>query len=155
MVFWIKNCGLPTFPCLMVLVILVLFTSQTMAASRIGLVKTYDPSATVTRQGQESQLFEGAEIYEGDTIVTDDDGSVGITFEDGAVLTLGASGKIIIESFLFKPDRKEGSFISKIKTGSIAFVSGRINKISPGSVQFITPTATLGLRGTKILIEVK
>lgn len=126
-----------------------------MAANRIGLVKTYDPSATVIRQGQEFQLFEGAEIYEGDTIVTDDYGSVGIAFEDGAVLTLGASGKIIIENFLFKLDRKEGSFISKIVTGSVAFVSGRINKISPGSVQFITPTATLGLRGTKILIEVK
>lgn len=139
----------------MMLAVFVLFTSQTMAANRIGLVKTYDPSATVIRQGQEFQLFEGAEIYEGDTIVTDDYGSVGIAFEDGAVLTLGASGKIIIENFLFKLDRKEGSFISKIVTGSVAFVSGRINKISPGSVQFITPTATLGLRGTKILIEVK
>lgn len=155
MVFWIKNRGLPTVRSLMMLAVLVLVTSQTMAANRIGLVKTYDPLASVTRQGQESQLFEGAEIYEGDTIVTDDDGSVGITFEDGAVLTLGASGKIIIENFLFKPDRKEGSFISKIVTGSVAFLSGRINKISPGSVQFITPTATLGLRGTKILIEVK
>lgn len=146
--FWVLTNLIPA-------TILLLFSSFAGAAERIGLVETYDPTATVVRQGLEANLYEGAEIFVGDTIITNSSGAVGITFFDGAVLTLGASGKIIIEDFLFKPEKKQGSFISKIITGSVAFLSGRINKISPGSVQFITPTATLGLRGTKILIDVE
>ncbi len=139
----------------LLLAILLLFSSFTVASERIGLVKTYDPNATVLRQGREASLYEGAEIFKGDTIMTDSSGTVGIIFSDGAVLTLGESGKIVIEDFLFKPDKKEASFVSSITKGSVAFMSGAIGRISPGSVQFITPTATLGLRGTKVLIEVK
>lgn len=137
------------------LLVLLVTSSTSYAAERIGLVKTYEPVATVIRGGVESSLIVGSEIFEGDTIVTDTNGAVGIIFKDGAVLTLGPSGKLIVENFLFKPDEKNVSFISQIVKGTVAFASGAIGRISPGSVQFETPTATLGLRGTKILIEVE
>ncbi len=134
--------------------ILLLISPISMAAERIGLVKTYEPVAKVIRQGTETTLQVGAEVFEGDTIVTDSNGAVGIIFSDGAVLTLGPSGKLIVENFLFKPADQKVSFISRVVKGSVAFMSGAIGRISPGSVQFKTPTATLGLRGTKILINV-
>lgn len=135
--------------------VLLQFSTGPMAAGRIGLVKTYQPVAIAIRQGAEVKLEIGTEIFEGDTIVTDSDGTVGIIFSDGAVLTLGPGGKLIIEDFLFKPDEKKVSFLSRVVKGSVAFLSGAIGRISPGAVQFETPTATLGLRGTKILVEVK
>jgi hypothetical protein len=134
--------------------IMLLFAPISMATERIGLVKTYEPVAKVIRQGAEVDLQVGAEIFEGDTVVTDSDGAVGIVFSDGAVLTLGPSGKLIVEDFLFKPAEHNVSFISRVVKGSVVFASGAIGRISPGSVQFKTPTATLGLRGTKILINV-
>jgi hypothetical protein len=133
----------------------LLLSSVSLAEGRIGLVKTFEPKAIVIRQGKEIELSEGAEIFQGDTIMTDSDGAIGIIFKDGAVLTLGPGGKLIIEDFLFKPDEKKVSFMSNVMKGSVAFLSGAIGRISPGSVQFKTPTATLGLRGTKILIEVE
>jgi hypothetical protein len=134
--------------------VLLLFSPISMAGGRIGLVKTYEPIATVIRQETRINLAIGAEIFKGDTIVTDSTGAVGIVFNDGAVLTLGPSGKLIVENFLFNPVEHNVSFISRVVKGSVAFVSGAIGRISPGSVQFKTPTATLGLRGTKILIKV-
>lgn len=134
--------------------VLLSFATVSYSAERIGLVKTYDPVASAIRNGVEVGLKVGSEIFEGDTIVTDSNGAVGIIFTDGAVLTLGPSGKLIVENFLFKPAEKNVSFISRIIKGTVAFASGAIGRISPGSVQFETPTATLGLRGTKILIEV-
>lgn len=136
---------------------LLLLSSPILVAAggRIGLVKTHEPLATVVRGGAEVDLQVGSEIFEGDTIVTDSNGAVGIIFTDGAVLTLGPSGKLIVENFLFKPDEQKVSFLSRVVKGSVAFMSGAIGRISPGSVQFKTPTATLGLRGTKILIEVE
>jgi hypothetical protein len=138
-----------------VLLLSLLFSTSAMAAERIGLVKTYEPTATVIRDGIESNLKVGSEIFEGDTLATDANGAVGIIFKDGAVLTLGPSGKLTVENFLFKPAEKNVSFISRILKGTVAFASGAIGRISPGSVQFETPTATLGLRGTKILVEVE
>lgn len=139
---------------LICLSVLLFFATASYSAERIGLVKTYDPVASAIRNGVEVSLKVGSEIFEGDTIVTDSNGAVGIIFTDGAVLTLGPSGKLIVENFLFKPAEKNVSFISRIIKGTVAFASGAIGRISPGSVQFETPTATLGLRGTKILIEV-
>lgn len=133
----------------------MMFSSISLATERIGLVKTYQPVATAIRNGVEVKLEVGSEIFEGDTIATDSEGAVGIIFSDGAVLTLGPSGKLIVEQFLFKPAEKNVSFLSRVMKGSVAFVSGAIGRISPGSVKFVTPTATLGLRGTKILIEVE
>ena len=135
--------------------VLLLFSPISMAAERIGLVKTYEPVAVVIREGVEIKLEIGAEIFLGDTIVTDSSGTVGIIFSDGAVLTLGPSGKLIIEDFLFNPAEQKVSFISRVVKGSVAFISGAMGRISPESVQFKTPAATLGLRGTKILIEVE
>lgn len=135
--------------------ILSLFSSLLMADERIALVKTYEPHAYVLRQGIQTNLQIGAEIFQGDTLVTDSGGAVGIIFSDGAVLTLGSSGSLIIENFLFKPAEKKVSFLARVIKGSVVFLSGAIGRISPGAVQFKTPTATLGLRGTKILIEVQ
>jgi len=139
----------------LLMVVLMMFSSISLATERIGLVKTYQPVATAIRNGVEVKLEVGSEIFEGDTIATDSEGAVGIIFSDGAVLTLGPSGKLIVEQFLFKPAEKNVSFLSRVMKGSVAFVSGAIGRISPGSVKFVTPTATLGLRGTKILIEVE
>lgn len=135
--------------------VLSVFCRGSFAADRIGLVKTYEPGARAIRQGGEMELAMGAEIFKGDTIVTDSTGAVGITFSDGSVITVGPGGKISIESFQFEPAKHEASFLSRIAKGSVAFVSGGIGRISPGAVQFKTPTATLGLHGTKILIEVE
>ena len=134
---------------------LLLFCTATFADERIGLVKTYMPDGFVVRQGIETALQTGSDIFQGDTIVTGQEGAVGIIFSDGAVLTLGPNCKLSIDNFLFNPSERQVSFVTRIIRGTVAFVSGAIGRISPDSVQFQTPTATLGLRGTKILIEVK
>ncbi|OQK15156.1 hypothetical protein AU255_18505 [Methyloprofundus sedimenti] len=135
--------------------ILLLFCTAPFANERIGLVKTYTPDGFVVRQGVETALQTGSDIFQGDTLETGSEGAIGIIFKDGAVLTLGPNCKLSIDNFLFNPSEKKVSFVSRIIRGTVAFVSGAIGRISPDSVQFQTPTATLGLRGTKILIEVK
>ena len=137
-----------------VLIVYLLSSSPSFALERIGLVKTNEPIATAIREDREVKLVSGSEIYKEDTIVTDSSGAVGITFDDGAVLTLGHDAEVVIEDYLFKPAEKKVSFISKVIAGSVSFMSGAIGRISPQSVQIKTPTATLGLRGTKILIDV-
>ena len=133
---------------------LIFLASAALAKPPVGFVKTYEPTAKILREGKENNVYKGADVYQGDTLVTDSDGAVGIIFDDGSVLTLGPSGKLVIEEFMFQPAEKQVSFISRIVKGTVSFLSGTIGKIRPDSIQFKTPTATLGLRGTKVLIEV-
>jgi hypothetical protein len=38
--------------------------------------------------------------------------------------------------------------------GTAVYLSGIIGKLSPQSVRFETPNATIGIRGTKMLVKV-
>lgn len=137
------------------LILVCLFASAAQATSPIGHVKTYQPEARIIRANTEIKAITGESIFSGDQITTNGSGSVGIIFIDGAVLTLGPSSRFTIDEFTFNPADKDVSFISTIIKGTMSFISGAIGRISPESVKFKTPTATLGLRGTKILVEVK
>jgi hypothetical protein len=121
----------------------------------IGMIKTYQPVAAILHQGSEVSVDVGTKLYPGDTVVTQPDAAVGIIFMDGSVLSLGPESRFEIVDFLFKPAERNVSFVSKVLKGTAAFTSGAIGRISPESVKFITPTTTLSLHGTKILIEVK
>jgi hypothetical protein len=137
-----------------ILPVLLLYSAVGFSAERIGMVKTLEPSASAIREGVEVNLAVGSKIFEGDMVVTDSDGTVGITFNDGSMLTLGPGGKVVVDNYLFNLSEKKLTFLSQVLKGTVTFMSGAINKIAPGSVRFKTPTATLGLRGTKVIIEV-
>ena len=138
-----------------VLIFLLLCLTSAHSADPIGSVKTYQPEAVIIHAGQEIEAAIGTPIHTGDQVITHTQGSVGIIFIDGAVLTLGPETRFTIDEFIFNPAEKEVSFIGNIIKGTISFLSGAIGRISPESVKIKTPTATLGLRGTKILVEVK
>jgi len=134
--------------------VLLSYSALGFSAERIGLVKTLDPSVSAIRQGVEVNLAIGSKIFENDMIVTGSEGTVGITFNDGSMLTLGPNGKVVVDNYVFNLSEKKLTFLSQLLKGTVTFMSGAINKIAPGSVRFTTPTATLGLRGTKVIIEV-
>jgi len=134
--------------------VLLSYSALGFSAERIGLVKTLDPSVSAIRQGVEVNLAIGSKIFENDMIVTGSEGTVGITFNDGSILTLGPNGKVVVDNYVFNLSEKKLTFLSQLLKGTVTFMSGAINKIAPGSVRFTTPTATLGLRGTKVIIEV-
>jgi hypothetical protein len=137
------------------LVLLFLFDLAWATSDPIGTVRTFRPEASIIRNGVEMPTNLGSVVHAGDRLVTEHDGAIGIVFDDGSILSLGPLSEYVIEGFHFHPAEKDVSFLSLIKRGTVTFLSGAINRISPGSVKIKTPTATLGLRGTKVLIEVR
>ncbi|MGR9108342.1 MAG: FecR family protein [Gammaproteobacteria bacterium] len=136
-------------------VLFLVFSVQVAAVEEpIGSIKTYRPEAVISRGGMERPAEIGGKVYSGDTIVTHSEGAVGVMFLDGSVLSLGPETEFVIEDFLFEPDTANVSFLTRILRGTVSFLSGAIGRIAPQSVRFNTPTATLGLRGTKVLIKV-
>lgn len=120
----------------------------------IGKIKTMKPEASIIRGDMEITADVGTEIHANDKLKTGRDGVIGIFFTDGAMLTLGPGSEFLITEYEFKPLENKTSFLSKMQKGAASYISGAIGRISPEAVKIETPTAYLGLRGTKILISV-
>ncbi len=60
-----------------------------------------------------------------------------------------------MSEFQFEPDEGiVGMTISVVK-GTMAFISGQIAKIAPGSATIETPAGVAAVRGTELLVEVR
>lgn len=123
------------------------------AADEAGTVKVVKGGASLERGTQKMALTPGLKVQLGDRIVTGADGSVGITLRDNTLLSAGANSILLLDKFSFNSTTHAGVLDAALKRGTLAVVSGKIAKASPESVQFRTPTAILGVRGTEFVIE--
>lgn len=103
--------------------------------------------------GTRSTLQVGDVIYQGDVVSTKGDGSVGITFADSSAMSLGKSGRMVIDDLVFNPDAQGGHSSLAVLKGTFAYVSGHIAKSAPDAAQLKTPVMTIGIRGTSVAGE--
>jgi hypothetical protein len=132
--------------------------SSTVAAASdgpAGSVKTVKGLASVVRQDSVIQAKSGDKIFKKDILRTGSDGSLGVIFKDDTLLSLGPNSELVIDEFLFSPAEGKLSFIARMLRGTAAYLSGIIARLSPESVRFETPVASVGIRGTKFLIKVE
>ena len=90
----------------------------------------------------------------GDILKTGDGGALGLIFYDDTIISMGPRTELAIEAYLFEPLEGKLAFIAKILRGTVSYLSGQIAKLSPESVKLVTPAATIGVRGTHVLIKV-
>ncbi len=125
------------------------------AAETIGSVKTVQGEASIVRGGETLTAQEGLKLNEGDLLETGPDGSLGVLFRDDSSISLGPGSRLEINSFVFAPEEGRMGFITRMIKGTAAYLSGKIGKLSPESVHFETPVATIGIRGTRMVVKVE
>jgi hypothetical protein len=101
------------------------------------------------------KLSIGHKVQEYDVIITKQNSSVGMIFEDGTMVSLGENSVLSINKYLFRPSLKEFSFDIDMRKGLATYESGKMGKLAPESVKFRIPEGTIGIRGTKFYVEVK
>lgn len=84
-------------------------------------------------------------------IETGDDSALEIVFADGSRLTMGENAEIVIDEFIYDPSAATGSQQITLTKGSFRYSSGAAPK---DKVQIQTPAATLGIRGTEVVIDI-
>jgi hypothetical protein len=129
--------------------------SSADASVPVAIVKKISGSATVVRQGQPIPATNGLKIWENDTLRTGHNGSIGIVFNDDTFLSLGPGSILVIDEFVFAPKQGKFSIVIRMVKGTAAYLSGLISKLSPDSAHFKTPTASIGIRGTKFVVKVE
>ena len=108
----------------------------------IGAILTLNGSANVIRaSGSTVPVYVGISVFQGDVIVTGDDGAVGVTFEDGSVFCLGASTRMVLDEFICDRDGTLSSALFRFLQGTFNFITGRIARSDGISID--TPFATI------------
>jgi len=142
---------------LFVLCFVIAFLMPCLAAgeeSPIGIIKTSKGDVVIIRHGQKVPMTVGSRLFQNDTVRSGADSSVGIIFEDDTLLSLGPQSEIVIDEYVFSPEKGRLSMITRMVRGTAAYLSGKIGRRSPESVKFHTPDATIGIRGTHFLVKV-
>jgi hypothetical protein len=120
-----------------------------------GHIKVASGEAFIVRAGAFVPAQPGQAVYESDSLRTAADGRVGITLKDDTRVSLGPSSEVRLDRFAYDPSANQVGFVLKIVRGAVAYVSGRIAKLSPDSIRLETPAAIVGVRGTTLAVRVQ
>ena len=94
----------------------------------------------------------GDNVHKGDVVQSGSDSSLGITFIDGTVFGLSSNARMVLNEMIYNPNGSNNSSFLTLVQGTISFVAGATAK--HGDMKVETPTATMGIRGTAVLVEI-
>ena len=113
------------------------------------LVATQGEINAVDSSGARRRLVDGGAIYPGETVETGSAARGVLAFRDDSRLTLGATTRFRVDSFVFDDKNPtEGKFLVSLLRGSVRALTGLIARANNRNVGFATATATIGVRGT-------
>ena len=118
-----------------------------------GRIKVASGSAFIVRKEQSIPAQVGQLVFEGDRLRTGADGRIGATLSDETRVSLGPDSEIRLDQFQYSLAEGRLGLVLGIVRGMVAYVSGRIAKLSPDSIRLETPNAIVGIRGTRMAIK--
>jgi len=139
---------------LLVALCLLAVAGTAAAGETIGVVRTTSGDATVIRGNETLPAAPGLKILLGDTLGTGPDGSLGVILRDDFSLSIGPVSRLVLRSFQLSPYEEKFDLVALITRGTMAYLSGLIGKLAPEKARFETPTATIGIRGTRFAVKV-
>ena len=122
------------------------------AAVVVGHVTKLTGSATAIRNGVSIILNAGDNIDKGDVLQSGANSTLGVTFIDGTVFGLSSNARMVVNEMIYDPNGSNNSSLLSLVAGTISFVAGETAK--HGDMKVDTPVATMGIRGTAVLVEI-
>jgi hypothetical protein len=128
--------------------ILILASSSAgpaLAEGKIGV------AAAVQNQvfGNSQPLSNGSSVFANERIHTGDASTAQLLFLDQTNLAVGPKSEVVLDRFVYDPNRGKGNVVVQTGRGVFRFVSGSQD---PTSYQIKTPAATIGIRGTMFTV---
>jgi Ca2+-binding RTX toxin-like protein len=120
-------------------------------AGEIGKVVVAVGTVTLERADGSIRVAQvGTIILQNDVVITANASQVAITFTDGSVFSLSENGRMTLDEYIYSPDGGPANMLVGLLQGTLAVVSGQI--APTGTMEVTTPVATLGIRGTSVVI---
>lgn len=119
------------------------------APVNIGVASAVRGAVKATAPGAAGRVVEtGKPVYSHDKVTTGPEGKLQILLRDQTSFTIGANSELELDEFVFDPNTNAGKISAKIAKGAFRFVTGKVARRDPSSMQVETPVGTIGIRGT-------
>jgi hypothetical protein len=152
-----ENSSLPIVQCSAGVLVCVLLTAAPAFCQppAIGRIKSASGTSFILRQDSAIPVQQaGVVVFEGDGLRTGPDGRLAVTLKDDTRVSLDPNTELRLDRFSYAPGAGRFGFVLKVVRGVVAYVSGRIAKLSPDAIRLETPNAIVGIRGTRLVIRV-
>jgi len=122
------------------------------AADRAGVAAQVNPTVQGgLGQATERVIAVGSDVFRDERIITGDSGLTHLLFLDQSSLTIGPGSEVVIDRFVYDPDRNAGELVFSTAKGVMRFVGGALSK--QGKVEAKTPLGSIGIRGAVVLLK--
>lgn len=132
-------------------ILLCLFSTS---LAEVGNVTAQTRAAQITRKGDKILTEVDTPVEMRDLIQTLK-GRADIKFVDDTKVSVTEYSKLIIDEFVYNPEKKTGKLSLKAALGTIRYSSGKIAKNSRKNVKIKSPTASVSVRGTDFTMNVQ
>ena len=132
-------------------VLLLLMGAAGQAAAQVVASVTHLSGVLSARHldGSTKLLSVKSEVSKGDTLITEKSTFARLKFNDNSEIVLRPGSELRIDQFNYDEAKPEAdSLVVNMLKGGMRAVSGLIGKRNRAAVQYTTPTATIGIRGT-------
>lgn len=137
------------------LVFMLLVISPSAHAEKVGVIKTLVGEVIFVREGSYVPVALGDAVFVKDRLLTKQNSSVGILFEDDTRLGAGANSDFSVVSYDFNINSHQGLADFIVKAGTVALVAGKLSVLRNDAVKVTTPTETLQVTCSILSVKVE
>ncbi|MEE2705132.1 MAG: FecR domain-containing protein [Pseudomonadota bacterium] len=128
-------------------------TNSSESIQEIGSVETLEGNVTAERiDGSIVTLNVGDPVFLGDILVTGLGSSLAVILIDETTFALSEDGEMVLDELIYDPGTGTGSGSFSLLKGATSFVTGQIAEYGDDAMKLDTPVATIGFRGTKVVV---
>ena len=130
--------------CLLTVVLHLGSIAATTAAELVGTVTKIENQAQIGTRN----AAVGSPVFMNDRLRTGANARLEVTFRDNSVLTLGEKANVVVDRYVFNPDKGSADVILNATQGALRFAGGKIEQMHQKNIVVNTPNAALAVRGT-------
>jgi hypothetical protein len=119
-------------------------TLDARAGSAVGVVSKVQSPAQI---GGATAVV-GAPVHMSDRLRTGAGARLEVTFNDKSLLTLGENANVVVDRYVFDPNKSSAQVVLNATQGAFRFAGGKIEQMNQKNIVVNTPNAALAVRGT-------
>jgi hypothetical protein len=92
-------------------------------------------------------------LEKGTKVITGSSGHIRMKLPDDTTFTIGPNSDIVIDEFVYDPDKTPKTIVASVSKGVFRWVTGNV-KPDPQKMKVKLPVGTIGIRGTDFEVTV-
>lgn len=136
-----------------IILLTLLFLSTTLFAS-VAKVVAFKGEATITREGTTILLDKKSTILKYDEIKTKENTKIQLLFKDETIVSIGKNSTFKVLDYLYDEKNNNHKVELNMIEGTFRTITGKIGKFAPKRFNLKTKSASIGIRGTQIVMSI-